>query len=262
MHIRSYGQDPSRAAVIHGGPGAPGTVAAIARVLSEHIGVLEPIQTKTTLEGQISELFETLKAYADKPITLIGHSWGAWLAYLTALRHPSIVKKLILVGCPPFEQKYVPSLRENRLKRLSNEDAKEFKLIIEELNSPSSTHNKNNYVRLSELVTESDSFDVLNNQQEDQDKVIVKSNEFIPVWKEAAELRKMGLLIEYADQLQCPVAAIHGDHDPHPFEGVKKPLENALDDFHFYLLEKCGHSPWKERFAKDSFYNILKQEII
>jgi pimeloyl-ACP methyl ester carboxylesterase len=57
------------------------------------------------------------------------------------------------------------------------------------------------------------------------------------------------------------VIAIHGDYDPHPAEGVQKPLSSVLRDFRFVLLEKCGHTPWLERQARESFYHILKEEI-
>ncbi len=30
----------------------------------------------------------------------------------------------------------------------------------------------------------------------------------------------------------------------------------------FYKLEKCGHSPWTESYARDEFYRILKEEIL
>jgi len=87
INVRYYGKEPFQVAVIHGGPGAPGSVAAIARELSKNYGVLEPIQTKTSLEGQVLELYGVLMAFGDLPITLIGHSRGAWLAYIITARY-------------------------------------------------------------------------------------------------------------------------------------------------------------------------------
>jgi len=57
------------------------------------------------------------------------------------------------------------------------------------------------------------------------------------------------------------VVAIHGDYDPHPPEGVKRPLAKVLRDFQFILLKNCGHLPWIEREAKGEFYEILKEEL-
>lgn len=61
INVRYYGKEPFQVAVIHGGPGAPGSVAAIAKELSKNYGVLEPIQTKTSLKGQVLELYEVLR---------------------------------------------------------------------------------------------------------------------------------------------------------------------------------------------------------
>ncbi|MBL7117216.1 MAG: alpha/beta hydrolase [Candidatus Syntrophoarchaeum sp.] len=217
INVRHYGEEPFQVAVIHGGPGAPGSVAAIARELSKNYGVLEPIQTKTSLEGQVLELYDVLKAFGDLPITLIGHSWGAWLAYIITARYPSLTNKLILVGSGPFEEKYVKSLKENRLSRLSSEEKKEFQFIVDELNSPETEEKDKKITRLGELAS------------------------------------KTGSLLEFGKQIKCPVVAIHGDYDPHPAEGIRTPLKNVIEDFRFCLFKKCGHSPWKELYAKNRF---------
>ena len=62
-------------------------------------------------------------------------------------------------------------------------------------------------------------------------------------------------------RIQCPVVAIHGDHDPHPAEGVREPLHRVLKSFRFILLEDCGHKPWIEKRAKDKFFSILREVL-
>jgi pimeloyl-ACP methyl ester carboxylesterase len=69
-------------------------------------------------------------------------------------------------------------------------------------------------------------------------------------------------LLALAQHIQCPVIAIHGDYDPHPAEGVHKPLSLALANFRFILLKKCGHTPWLERWARENFYRIIKAELL
>jgi hypothetical protein len=58
------------------------------------------------------------------------------------------------------------------------------------------------------------------------------------------------------------VIAIHGDYDPHPYQGVKEPLSIILKIFRFILLEKCEHEPWTERQARDKFFEIIEGELI
>jgi pimeloyl-ACP methyl ester carboxylesterase len=67
--------------------------------------------------------------------------------------------------------------------------------------------------------------------------------------------------LEQGEKIQCPVVAIHGNYDSSPTEGIKEPLSKILKDFRFILLKNCGHTPWIERTAKDSFYKILKNEL-
>jgi pimeloyl-ACP methyl ester carboxylesterase len=81
---------------------------------------------------------------------------------------------------------------------------------------------------------------------------------FDAVWPQAAAMRESGELLARALRIQCPVAAIHGDHDPHPADGVRIPLAPVLTAFH--LLERCGHTPWNERHARERFFDVLAQE--
>lgn len=260
-NIRFYGKKPYHVAVIHGGPGAPGSLAAIARELSKDIGVLEPIQTKSSVDGQVLELHDVIKEYSKVPITLIGHSWGAWLAYIFTARYPSLVNKLILVGSGPFEVKYVKVLSENRLSRLSTEEHNEFNSLIDKLNSPNTENKDGILARLGALVSKTDNFKEIIIETEEEDKIPTEGDTFQSVWNEAAELRKTGSLLELGKQIKCPVITIHGDYDPHPAEGVEIPLNNVIDNFQFFLLKKCGHSPWKEEFAKEDFYDLIRNEI-
>jgi pimeloyl-ACP methyl ester carboxylesterase len=81
------------------------------------------------------------------------------------------------------------------------------------------------------------------------------------VWEEADQLRSCGKLLELGKKIRCQVIAIHGDYDPHPFEGVREPLSRVIKDFRFILLENCGHRPWIEREGKERFYRLLRKEI-
>jgi pimeloyl-ACP methyl ester carboxylesterase len=57
------------------------------------------------------------------------------------------------------------------------------------------------------------------------------------------------------------VVVIHGVSDPHPVEGVVGPLAAAGLSPRVHLLPACGHTPWIERQARDSFFALLRQEI-
>lgn len=261
INYRIYGNKPYKLAVVHGGPGAPGSVAAVARELSREWGVLEPLQTATTLEGQAQELYETLCLHGDAPVTLIGHSWGAWLSFILAAEHPSCVSKLILVCSGPFEEHYVAELEEKRFGRISPVEKAEVESIIEYLYSADAGKRDDKLARLGELVEKADNYDTEEIETDSFDRIGAEGDTYRQVWEDAEKLRRSGKLLDYGRRIKCPVIAIHGDYDPHPAEGVREPLSRILENFRFYLLEKCGHTPWKERYAREEFYRILKREI-
>jgi pimeloyl-ACP methyl ester carboxylesterase len=135
-NLRKYGQEPFKIAVVHGGPGAGGEMAPVARQLATDWGVLEPIQTATSLDGQVEELHSVLEVHAQFPVTLIGYSWGAWLSYILAARFPKIVEKLILVSSGPFKEEYIEKLRSAGINRLNRAEKNEFNSTIQDLGVP------------------------------------------------------------------------------------------------------------------------------
>ena len=259
--LRTYGQPPFDVAVIHGGPGAGGEMAPVARELAPAWSIMEPIQTATTLEGQIEELHAVLLTHANPTVTLIGYSWGAWLSWMAAAHHPAPVKKLILVSSGPFEAQYVAHLHATRMARLSEAEQATFERVIAALGDPAAEDKDALLAKLGALAAKSDSYDPLDAAHDDADRIGPRGDLFQAVWKEAARWRESGKLLALADRIQCPVTAIHGDYDPHPAAGVREPLANALDNFSFVLLPRCGHTPWTERHARATFYRALRSAL-
>jgi len=258
-NYRTHGKSPFNVAVIHGGPGAAGEMAPVARELAPEWGVLEPLQTAASVKGQIEELKSVLEEKAELPVFLIGFSWGAWLSFMLAARYPALVKKLILVSSGPFEEKYVAGIEETRMSRLSKEERAEVESLFDMLDYPAASDKGRAFARFGELFSKADAYDPV---EQESELVDYQPDIFLSVWREAAELRRSGKLLELAKGIECPVVAIHGDYDPHPAEGVEKPLSATLKSFSFILLANCGHKPWIERQAKDKFYQFLREQLL
>lgn len=256
-NLRTYGKAPFRVAVLHGGPGAAGAAAPMARELSTLTGILEPLQTRDTIDGQVIELRDILCHHADLPSIVIGHSWGAWLGWLLAAEYPDLVKKLVLVSAGPFEAAYAKAIGPERLTRLSEAERCEALGLIEKINNPALRDTSSPMARLGELFSRVDDYDAV---PVADGGLGFDQHIYDSIWYEAQELRDSGKLLALAREIRCPVAAVHGDYDPHPADGVREPLSRVLPDFTFYLLKKCGHDPWRERSARDEFFKILKKE--
>jgi pimeloyl-ACP methyl ester carboxylesterase len=162
------------------------------------------------------------------------------------------VRKLILVSSGPFEEKYAGQTKKNRMGRLSRRERLEVQNLRRNLEDPGA------FARFGEILSGADFYDPLPFQSEE---VELRPDLYRKVWPQALRLRKSGGLLREAEKVRCPVAAIHGDHDPHPADGVREPLSRVLENFRFRLLEKCGHTPWLEKQAREAFFGILAEEL-
>jgi len=129
------------------------------------------------------------------------------------------------------------------------------------LNDPAAEDKKTAFARLGALFSKADTYDPIICQSNESEIIDCQVDIFQNVWKDAAALRRSGKLLELGKYIKCPVVAIHGDHDPHPAEGIHKSLSAILRSFRFVLLKNCGHKPWIERETKEEFYEILKEEL-
>jgi pimeloyl-ACP methyl ester carboxylesterase len=230
-------------------------MAPVALELAPVVGVLEPMQAAASVEGQVSELRSVLEHQAEGPVTLIGHSWGAWLSWLLAARHPALVGKLVLVGSAPFTEEYASTVLDTRLARLGEADARAAWDALERLGQGDDALA---IQKIGRWFHKADTFEPLDLNS---GALSFQPDIFRTVWDQAQVLRRTGRLLELGTQIRCPVVAIHGDYDPHPADGVRRPLSTVLTDFRFLLLDRCGHTPWKERYAREEFFGMLRAEL-
>jgi pimeloyl-ACP methyl ester carboxylesterase len=258
QNLRKYGKPPYSVVLVHGGPGAAGTMEAVAKKISCHQGVIEAIQTSYSIDNLLVELRGVVSLHGDPPFTLIGHSWGAWLSILFASKYPDQVKKLILVAAASLEKKYASKIMETRMKRLDEKDAATLSRLMNQINIAPANKKDLIFHDIAELMRKADAFQP---ESTFYRNVAFEYKIYESVWTEADRMRSSGELLMHAGRVSCPVLVIHGDFDPHPYNGVKLPLEKVIKEFRFLLLEKCGHEPWNEISAKNFFYDILEKEI-
>lgn len=260
-NLRIYGEAPYTIAVLHGGPGAPGSVAVVARELSDAWGVLEPLQTRDTVEGQIEELRAVLEDAARLPVALVGHSWGAMLGLLFTGRYPEMVRKLVLVGSGVFTEEAAQGIGPTREARMSEAQRTREAALVAALDDPAVADTDAIMAEIGALSEAVDTYAPLDGVEHEDDTLPVSYAMYTRVWDDAQALRARGGFLEAARRITCPVVALHGDYDPHPAEGIREPLAPLLREFRFVVLERCGHTPWHERYARDAFYRLLREEL-
>jgi pimeloyl-ACP methyl ester carboxylesterase len=256
--MRKWGQAPFKTVLLHGGPGAAGEMAPVARELSSsRYGVIEPFQSQATIQGQIDELKDVILKHAAAPVTLAGYSWGAFLAFMFAAQNPELADKVILISCGPFEDSYANRIMPTRRGRLTPEQRSELDHLFEKLRAEKGNRDST-LARLGSLIAQADAYDPIEHEENECE---VRFDIHQSIWDEFTKIRSSGRLIDDAARITCPVVAIHGDYDPHPADGVRLPLTQVLMDFRFMLLEKCGHCPWYERHARTEFFKLMEAEL-
>ncbi len=144
MRVRSYGTLGPQVVVLHGGPGAPGHMAPVARGLADSFRIIEPFQRGSgteplTVSRHVGDLHEVIqfRCGTGRP-ALVGSSWGAMLALCYAAEHPQFAGPLVLIGCGTFDRVSRARMQETlhdrmdenlrwQLERLTSEFAETIK---------------------------------------------------------------------------------------------------------------------------------------
>lgn len=257
-NIRLHGKAPYSIVAVHGGPGAVGEARPFAEEIGKEDGVVEPFLLSESLEGQLYDLKAAIERYADAPVALVGHSYGAMLSYIFAARYPALVEKLILVSSGVFEKADAEKITKKRCSRLSAGQKNTLDAARDAYQNSSGEDKKRAFSELFALVRQVDAYDLL---PHGNDLVVVRPEIYEAVWKDMLALRDSGELAAYGRAIECPVVAIHGAYDPRSAKDIQRSLDTYVRDFSFILLQKCGHYPWYEKQARATFYAALQKAL-
>lgn len=253
--VRLYGEAPYKIVLVHGGPGAIGSLKGFAQELSalSQTGVAEALQSKYSIAELIEELNSQIRENCCDRVSLIGHSWGAWLAVLVAQKYPELIRQIILVGSGPLEDKYVSEIGIRRSRNLSEEDNALFQRLIHREATDEDME------KIPMLFDRADNYCIEDRERHSADRSDSKMHNRI--WSEAAKLRTNGELLEAFKHIKSRIYLIQGELDPHPAKGVTIPLRENNVTCQAYIIEKCGHNPFMEKYAKENFYQLLLKII-
>ncbi len=243
--VRKHGDNP--VIVLHGGPGAIGS----ARSLAEELGAVEVLNYAQSIQGQLEEINEAVQAMKSKVPIIVGHSWGAWLAVIYASKFS--VRKVILVGCGAFDEKYLSGMQARRKGKLTREEEKRVDEYFLQLNRGQLREISD----FNRLMNKMDAYEPIGH--DDLDKFDFQGHGML--MDEFRPLRKSGSLLEMVKKIECEIVVFHGLDDPHPLAGITEPFDQAGISYTLHTFSKCGHTPWQEQYAKDVFLHVIKAVI-
>jgi pimeloyl-ACP methyl ester carboxylesterase len=229
-------------------------MAPIARELSDRYRIFEPLQRRSgdlplTVDRHINDLREVIDACCpvERP-GLVGSSWGAMLALAFGAAYPDVVGPLVLVGSGTYTVESSAEFHRLLDERITPEQSAR-------LDAAASADDPD--TALAEAAAELDtpySYNIAGTPS-DLEWVDARGNrETNDDWNRR---RAGGEFPGSSAPIQQPVLMIHGVVDPHPGLMIRDSLLPVLPRLEYVEVERCGHYPWRERYARDQFYEIL-----
>jgi pimeloyl-ACP methyl ester carboxylesterase len=260
--MREYGVAGPVVILVHGGPGAPGSLGPVARELARSFRVLEPFQRGSgdeplTVGRHVADLEDLVRSRAagGRP-AVVGHSWGAMLALAWASAHPDGANPLVLVGCGTFDVASRERFRELRDARLDDAARRRIaSLASEDLDPGAFARAMDGLLRPAYVydgIEEEDAGAVA----ESEPGYDARAN--AETWQDMLRLQAEGVYPAAFASIRSPVLMLHGDFDPHPGAMIHATLAPWLAHLEYCELARSGHEPWRERHARDEFFARLR----
>ena len=259
LHLRRYGSSGPRVVLVHGGPGVPGYLAEVARELASDCRVEEPFQRGSGTEPlsvaqHVADLAEVVVAEAEAPC-VIGHSWGAMLALAWAAEHPRRVGSLVLVGCGTFDDASRRRLHAERDARMDADLHRRLARV--ELEEPDED---SRLAAAGQLLLPLYSFDPLGPLERAGalEPARCDARAHHESWDDMLRCQQRGDYPAAFAAIEAPVLMLHGAADPHPGRMIRDCLSRQLAHLEYLEWQRCGHYPWLERAARETFFSTTR----
>jgi pimeloyl-ACP methyl ester carboxylesterase len=254
LKVREY-RNPANPPVIllHGGPGAAGHMAPVARGLADAYRIYEPFQRKSaseplTVARHIEDLHEVIARYTPgRRPALLGASWGAMLALAYAAAHPGAPASLILVGCGTFDPATRAAFEQTVAARTTDALRAQFAEAAR-LGGSEGLRAK------AKALTPIYSYDPMDLPD---DEVEIDAKGHRETWDDMLRLQAGGVYPAAFAAIKAPVLMLHGSFDPHPGGSTARVLQAYIPHLEYRELEQCGHDPWAEKAAAGAFFSFV-----
>lgn len=255
LTMREYGSSGPWVVVLHGGPGAMGYMAPVARGLADAFRVLEPWQRGSgdeplTVARHVDDLHAlvTARCGGERP-ALVGHSWGAMLALAYAAAHPLGARAVILVGCGTFDPLSRDHLRVALEERLDSSLRDRLARLESEIPDPD-----RRLEVMGNLILPLYSYDLITSEQE---LATCDARAHDETWDDMVRQQDRGIYPAAFSTIDVPVLMLHGVDDPHPGRMIRTSLQPYVPHLEYHEWHNCGHYPWLEREVCDDFFAVL-----
>jgi pimeloyl-ACP methyl ester carboxylesterase len=256
--VRVLGSDHAPPVILlHGGPGAPGSLGSLPADLAPHFCVYEPYQRGSRDGGPLTvaqhvadlhQLVERLTAAHRRAPALVGHSWGAMLALVYGARHPDACSALALIGCGTFDLAARAEMKRRIAARITPELARQAAAVAADL-----LDEDERLRRQAKLLASVYNVDPI--VPPELPHCDARANR--ETWDDMLRLQAEGVVPAEFAAITAPVLMLHGVDDPHPGAMIAAGLRPFIPRLEYREWPRCGHEPWQERAVRDDVLQTL-----
>ena len=254
--------------VIHGGPGLSQDylLPQLSKLAENHFVILydqrgcgrstgEINQDTINVQTFLNDLDAIRTAFHFDRVSLLGHSWGAFLAMHYAIAHPGSVNKLILSNSMPasledfslFLNEWVQRMAPYQSELSAIKNTKAFQEGNPEIVERSWRIIFRTYCDIPEKA------DLLNLRMSS-----IASVNGVKVYENFRQntFQKPFNLHDSLKTIQIPTLVIHGDKDSVPAVTARH-IHESIPGSTYILLKNCGHFPYVEQ--PEDYFNALNE---
>jgi pimeloyl-ACP methyl ester carboxylesterase len=108
-----------------------------------------------------------------------------------------------------------------------------------------------------DLTMSIEAYELMDGVDETGDALQYDAGANAETWNDVLRLQREGLEPQCFSSISCPVLMLHGYTDPHPGASTRDLLRRFIPHLQYVEFEKCGHEPWKEKYARHPFLIAL-----
>jgi pimeloyl-ACP methyl ester carboxylesterase len=174
------------------------------------------------------------------------------LALCYAAEYPSHVGPIVLVGCGTFSQAARNRMQATIEDRMDDDLRDQLRRMSTEFADPA-----DRFIRTFKLTRHLFDFDPINPYPDKGESEPFDLDAHEETWNDMAKLQAEGTYPRAFGVIESPVLMLHGHYDPHPGNMIRNSLLRHLPQLEYQEWERCGHSPWIEKSAREAFFTAI-----
>ena len=181
------------------------------------------------------------------------------LALSYAAHHPERVRSLALIGCGTYDLDARAGFQQAIDARITPADHARIEELEAQFESATDPAGLDRLLgELGWIFGEAESFDPLPPAH----LAVPLPGDgpgFNETWTDVLRLQEQGIEPAAFSSIEAPALMLHGDDGPHPGPAIRDSLRLFIPHLEYTGLPRCGHTPWRERRAREPFLRILSE---